>query len=141
MDLTTKTRQQEINEAISAGKIARSALKEAEGYLSSARSWGIYDMLGGGFISSMIKHSKLKDAQSCLEEARYALQRFTRELRDVSMYINFNVEFDGLSKFFDIFCDGFLVDAIVQSRIKEARNGVRDAIEQVDITLSRLQGI
>lgn len=27
-------------------------------------------MIGGGFISSMVKHSKLKDAENSLEEAR-----------------------------------------------------------------------
>lgn len=141
MDLATKTYEQEIDEAIRAGRKALVALKQAEGFLSSARGWGIFDMLGGGLISSLIKHSKLHDAQHCLENAREELQNFTKELRDVSRYISFNVEFDGLSKFFDIFYDGFLVDAIIQSRIKEARSSVQSTIRQVEQTLAGLENM
>jgi hypothetical protein len=34
-----------------------------------ARSFGVWDLLGGGFISSMMKHSKMDEAQRCMERA------------------------------------------------------------------------
>jgi hypothetical protein len=59
----------EIEEAIQAGKTALQALDDAERNISSARSFGVWDMLGGGFLSSMLKHSKMDEAQRCMERA------------------------------------------------------------------------
>ena len=51
--------RREINEAVVAGERALGSLRTAKSKLDSARAWGIYDMLGGGFLSSMIKHGQL----------------------------------------------------------------------------------
>jgi hypothetical protein len=96
-------------------------------------------MLGGGFISSMMKHSKMDKAQRCMERAQYALQNFKRELADVQMEVDLKVNADGLTKFFDIWCDNFLVDLLVQSRIKEAQNNIRQAKRSVQETINRLE--
>ena len=66
----------EIREAIDAGERALSSLYVAQDKLNSARGWGIFDMFGGGFVSNLIKHSKLEDASKSMEEAKYYLQRF-----------------------------------------------------------------
>ena len=34
------------------------AFTQASDKLGSARNWGIFDMLGGGFISDFVKHPK-----------------------------------------------------------------------------------
>ena len=44
-----KNMRQEISEAIRAGERALSSLRAAQDKLGSARNWGIFDMLGGGF--------------------------------------------------------------------------------------------
>ena len=49
----------EIDEAIAAGHRALDALAEAADSLDSAKRWGIVDILGGGFVTSMVKHSRL----------------------------------------------------------------------------------
>ena len=51
--------RREIDEAILAGEQALDSLQEAKKQLNSARAWGIYDLVGGGVISSVIKHSKI----------------------------------------------------------------------------------
>ena len=45
-----KTVEQEIREAQYAGQRALASLHMAEEKLGSARNWGIWDMLGGGFF-------------------------------------------------------------------------------------------
>ena len=59
-----KTVEQEIREAQYAGQRALASLHMAEEKLGSARNWGIWDMLGGGFFTDMMKHSKISEASS-----------------------------------------------------------------------------
>jgi hypothetical protein len=129
----------EIDEAIQAGRTAMQALDDAERNISSARSFGVWDILGGGFISSMMKHSKMDEAQRCMERAQYALQTFRKELSDIQMEADLKVNSDGLTKFFDIWCDNFLVDLMVQSKIKEAQENIRQAKRNVQETINRLE--
>ena len=73
----------EIDEAIAAGHRALDALAEAADSLDSAKRWGIVDILGGGFVTSMVKHSRLGDANRELARAREEIRAFTREISDV----------------------------------------------------------
>ena len=128
----------EINEAYAAGERALQSLYAAQDYLRSAGNWGIFDMLGGGFISTMAKRSKMRDANACMEQAQYDLQRFQQELRDVTSIPGLYLEMDDFLGFADYFFDGFLADLLVQSRIREAQEKVDTAIEQVHLALARL---
>ena len=65
----------ERQEAIDAGNKALQSLYAAQNDLNSAKNWGIVDLLGGGMITSLIKHSKMNNAQSHMEQAKYDLQR------------------------------------------------------------------
>ena len=128
----------EINEAYAAGERALESLYAAQDYLRSAGNWGIFDMLGGGFISTMAKRSKMRDANACMEQAQYDLQRFQQELRDVTSIPGLYLEMDDFLGFADYFFDGLLADLLVQSRIREAQAKVDAAIEQVHLALARL---
>lgn len=126
----------ERQEAIVAGDRALDSLIEAQNQLRKARNWGIYDILGGGFLSSMIKHSKIDNARSCIERAKYDLDVFNRELQDVSGSIN--VDIGGLLTFFDVM-DNFFADLLVQSKISDASRQVEQAIYKVEDILRRLK--
>ena len=128
----------EINEAYAAGERALESLYAAQDYLRSAGNWGIFDMLGGGFISTMAKRSKMRDANACMEQAQYDLQRFQQELRDVTSIPGLYLEMDDFLGFADYFFDGLLADLLVQSRIREAQEKVDTAIEQVHLALAKL---
>ena len=128
--------EKERQEAIYAGERALDSLTEAQNQLRKARNWGIYDIIGGGFFSSLIKHSKIDNARSCIERAKYDLQVFNRELRDVSMDLDFDIG-DFLT-FFDLM-DSFLADLMVQSKIADASRKVEDAIYRVEDILRRLR--
>ncbi len=76
-------RDKELKEAVVAGQRALSLLEQTRDCLNSAGNWGIWDMLGGGLLSTFMKQSKMKDAESLLQEARSALKCFQKELMDV----------------------------------------------------------
>lgn len=128
--------EKERQEAIIAGERALDSLYEAQNQLRKARNWGIYDILGGGFISSLIKHSKIDNARTCIERAKYDLQCFNRELRDVSYDIS--VDVGDFLTFFDLM-DGFFADLLVQSRISDASRRIEDAIYRVQDILDHLK--
>lgn len=130
----------ETQEAISAGERALSSLRAAQNELSSARNWGIFDMLGGGFISTLVKHSKMDNAQSYMEQAKYDLNSFSKELQDVNMAVNLNIDTHDFLTFADWFFDGFVADWLVQDCINEARGQVDEAIRRVESILRQLRG-
>jgi len=122
-------RTREIQEAIEAADVALNHLERAKRSLSSASGWGLFDTLGGGFISGLIKHGKMSDAEYEINEAKKALSRFSKELRDVDGYSS--VHINGFLTFGDLFCDGFLMDVLVQSQIGKAKRECENAISQV----------
>lgn len=124
--------QQEIHEAINAADDALIALRSAEKSLSSAGNWGIWDIMGGGFLSTFFKHNKMDQAQNELEEARIALRRFKSELADLGRTADFNLNVDGFLRFTDYFFDDIFSDLMVQSKIRQGRQQVQQAILQIE---------
>lgn len=124
--------EKEINEAIDSGERALVSLRTAQEKLNSARNWGIFDMLGGGLIADIIKHSKMNDASTYLEEAKRDLLVFQKELQDVQETIDLKVDVDGFLTFADFFFDGIIMDYVVQSKIAEARKQIEQAIPLVE---------
>ena len=128
----------EINEAVAAGERALDSLKTAKSKLDSARAWGIYDILGGGLISSVIKHGQIDNANEWMEQANHDLRKFAKELRDVpGEYLH--VQTGDLISMLDIFCDNFFSDIMVQERINDARNRIDQVIDQVQQTVWSLK--
>ena len=132
-------RRREIEEAIAAGKEAFEALEDAADSLDSAKRWGIVDILGGGLITSVIKHSRLADANHALADARVALARFSAELDDVRDVAGLNAEVNRWNAFFDIACDNWLADIFVQKEMSDAADRVDEAIETVKRAVRRLE--
>ncbi|MDD6212719.1 MAG: hypothetical protein PUB22_06195 [Clostridiales bacterium] len=128
-----------IKEAIDAGYAALNALADAEKHVNTARGFGIWDMLGGGMISSAIKHSKMNDAQQSLNEAQFALQRFSRELEEVEMNTHTEIKFEGIVQFLDIFCDNIFVDIWVQSKIKQTLKSIEEAKQRIQAVIGQLK--
>jgi len=131
----------EKREAIEAGERALTSLRRAQSELGSARNWGFVDMFGGGLISSFVKHSKMNNAADYMNEAKYNLQMFSKELEDVSQCIDFEFNTGDFISFADYFFDGLLADYLMQERINKARAQVDEAIYRVESILRRLRGI
>ena len=129
--------EKEYREAEAAGRKALRHLEQALDSLKSARSWGIYDILGGGLISSVVKHSKMETASEHIEEAKDALRKFGRELQDVGYRIDLRTgDFWGFS---DWFFDDMFSDLVMQERIADARKQVENAIRRVEFVLRELK--
>ncbi len=131
----------EKREAIEAGHRAIQSLENAAKELNSARNWGFIDMLGGGFISSMVKRSKMQNAGQYMEQAKHDLRAFSCELNDVNIGCQLNIQTDDFLSFADWFFDGFIVDFMVQDRINKAGAQVNEAIDRVEAILDQLERI
>lgn len=131
--------EKEKKEAMEAGNRALHSLREAQTNLDSARNWGLWDMFGGGTITSLIKSSRMDRAKQNMEQAKYDLRSFSKELNDVSMVSNLNIETGDVLSFADWFFDNFFVDWMVQDRINKARDQVRDAIWKVENVMRELE--
>ena len=137
--MSNELMRKEVREAVQAGERALQSLYAAREQLNSAKNWGLFDIFGGGFFASMIKHSKLDGASASLEEARYHLQIFQRELSDVCIPQELHINVNGFLSFADFFLDGLIADYLVHSRINDAREQVDDAIERVEMLLGDLK--
>jgi len=131
--------RKERQEAIEAGERALASLQTARDVLKSARGWGIVDMLSrDSMMLTFIKRSKMERARQNIEQAKYDLRTFSRELGDVQGFDSMNLQMGDFLGFADYFFDNLIVDWMVQSRINEAGRQVDDAINRVEAILARL---
>ena len=131
--------QKELEEAISAGENAKRLLGQVQDDLDSARSWGTWDMLGGGLIATMAKYDWLDSAQSSIRAAQRALSDFRTELADVSQLQVPNIQIGEFATFADYFFDGIFSDWYVQSSIKTAQEGVSEVHMKLTAALRDLE--
>ena len=96
-------------------------------------------MFGGGFFTTMLKHSRMDQAKQIMEQAKYDLRNFSKELHDVHMALDLNLDTDDFLSFADYFFDGFVVDWMVQDRINTARRQVDEAIRRTEYIVNQLQ--
>ena len=129
--MSNELMNQEIREAIDAGERALISLRAAQDKLNSARNWGIFDMIGGSFFSSLMKRSQIDGASEYMAQAQLDLRRLQKELRDIQVPMDLKIEVSDFLSFADVFFDNLLVDWMVQNKIAEARGQVEDAIFRV----------
>ncbi|MDR2044309.1 MAG: hypothetical protein LBQ15_08080 [Clostridium sp.] len=135
---TEGRRSIEIKEALAAAQEALESLRRVERCLRSAGNWGIWDLLGGGLISSFLKHSRLGDAEREMEQAKYAVKNLQKELGDITDIPDLHIQVGDFLKFADFFFDGLIADWMVQSRIRETQGQVKAAIAKVEQVIERL---
>ncbi len=100
--------------------------EEAEQKFSSARNWGFFDILGGGLITDIIKHTKLSSASDLMNRINILLQHLQRELAQVIIPTDFRMEMGTFSTFADFVFDGMLADIYMQSKIMSSLDQVRE---------------
>ena len=126
------TNQTGLDEAIRLVAGAQDDLEEAQEKLSSARSWGLFDIFAGGLITSLVKHGKIDDATQCVQSAKYKLESAGRVLNAGEGAIDAQLDgIDGFTKFFDVVSDSFLADLWVQGEIADRRRAVEGMLAKV----------
>lgn len=129
----------EVREALFAGRRAETAIEQVVNSLDSAEGWGMWDMLGGGLLSTAIKHGHMDDAQNGLREVQRALSDFRTELADVGNIQIPDISIGSFATFADYFFDGIFVDWYVQSNIHDAQRGVSEVQGKVQAAVHTLE--
>lgn len=128
----------ELAEAVAAGEQARNQVDRVLDRLNSAEGFGTWDLLGGGLLADMAKHSQLDRAQGEIEQLQICLNHFRTELADVTIRADLQVQIDGFLRFADYFFDGLFADWAVMNRIQQAKGRVSDTRAQIGSVLNRL---
>lgn len=134
-----QSEMKEIREAINAGKAVAVGLEQVIESLGSAEGWGTWDMLGGGLISTAIKHSRIDDARNGILHVQSKMSHFKRELADVEKTIDLSINISELATFADYFFDDLIFDWIVQSKIVDSLERSTQAKESIDKTINNLE--
>ena len=128
----------EIGEAEQAAQSVLGCLDGAADSLDSAEDWGVFDMFGGGMISTAIKHDHIDDARDQVSQAQLTLSRLRSELADVELTDAPSVSIGEFATFADYFFDGLIADWVVQEGIHDAQDSVLHTRSQVERILRRL---
>ena len=115
----------QVNQALNLTDHLIAELDQAERQLSSARNWGFLDVLGGGLIVDLIKHSKLNNAKVTMERVNYLLQELKRVLGGISMADDYSMRVSGFETFADFFFDSGIVDVYMTAKIMNSLSEVR----------------
>ena len=130
--------KRELDEAMEAGEAAGALTKDVLNSLSSAESWGTFDILGGGIIADAMKYSDLDEAQMLIENLQDQLRRFKTELADVTIDSEMNVKIDGFLQFADYFFDNLFTDWAVMDKIRNSRLQVENTGDQIQSVMEKL---
>lgn len=131
----------ELQEAIAAGLCAQQTAAHVASSLDSADGFAIWDVVGGGLITDLMKHSCLDDAQNQVYQLQEDLRHFRTELADVSIQADLQVNMDGFLRFADYFFDGIFVDWAVRDRINNSQEQVDRTHRQIGIVLKKLNDL
>ena len=134
----------ELDEALIAARRARDRFDEVLRVLDSAESWATFDLFGGGFVTDMVKHSKIDEAQGLMRQADDAVRRLQRELADVDLVAG--VDSVGVTegtKLMDMFFDDIFSAMSVRRSVQDARarcRRAREAVQRVERLLGERSG-
>ena len=131
----------QVNQALNLTNQLIAELDQAERQLSSARNWGFLDVLGGGLITDLIKHSKLNNAKIAMDRVNYLLQELRRVLGGISMAGDYSMNVGGFATFADFFFDSGIVDVYMTAKIMSSLNEVRNLKNRCYELKNRLQSI
>ena len=134
-----ESQERELEEASAAGRDALATADQIADSLSSAEGWGTWDLLGGGMIADLAKHSHLDDAQASVEYLQSQLRRFKTELADVTIAADFQVSIDGFLRVADYLFDSIFVDWAVMDQIHQSQEQVQNTRDQICSVLNYLQ--
>lgn len=140
-EMLTKRLLVEIDEAIIAGIQAEESLRAAAEKIRDADAYSTWDLVGGGFIATALKHSALDESNSAVHEAQIALQRFKNELLDIQeiRHEDMYVKIDGLIQFTDYIFDDIFSDWAVHEKINVAQKQIVKAVDDVVGTIHDLR--
>ncbi|MEE0966072.1 MAG: hypothetical protein U0L85_03370 [Bacilli bacterium] len=139
-DQITKIQSQlkEINEAIETGEIAKEALETVRLFLNKADGWSTVDVLGGNFLSDIIKRENLQKAQEHLQLSQNKIEKFERELKDVTLEKVVIPVFDEFDYILDVVFDNIFTDWSIKNKISQSLQQVNNTVSCIEKVLDDL---
>ncbi len=134
-----KALKTEITEAATAGEHVMSSLSAAEESLYKAKNWGTFDLLGGGLLSTAVKHNHINDARDTIHKAQKDMRSFQKELVDIDQDLHLSIDISGLLTFADYFFDDFFSDLLVQGKINNALDEMGEQKDKVTKLLTDIE--
>ncbi len=131
----------EMEEAIGAGNAVMDHLDKVIDSLKGAERWGTWDLLGGGLLADVGKHSDIDDAREEINAVQAQMSRFKRELADVQRSIDLRIDIGELDTFADFFFGGLIADWIVQSKIEDSLDRAEQARNLISDTVQRIEAL
>lgn len=132
-------RKKELQEAKDAANKVIEKIDRAMDSLDSAEFWGMWDIFGGDFFSSLKKRNKIEEANEYINDITDSVKVLDKELKDVDMVLPEEISNTMSDRTFDIWLDNILTDLRVQEEIKDAmedlrefRNGIEDLLIRLD---------
>ena len=136
-----ESQRRELREAVSAGEAARNTADAILSSLGSAEGWATWDLVGGGLLSDLAKHSHLDEAQRMVEQLQVQLRRFKTELADVTIQADLQISIDGFLRFADYFFDGLFAAWMVLDSIGQSQSQAQETRNQIQLVLDRLEAL
>ncbi len=115
------------------------ALENAKIDLKSASGWGVIDILGGGLLTSLIKHNDMDDEQIHMNQAKESLMKLSDELKTMNHNLDFQFDVLDFTDTLDIFVDNIFSDLLVQNSISQAREKIDEVIKKVKEIKNQLE--
>lgn len=137
LKLTAETK--ELHEAVQAGVTCLSEIKIVIDHLKAARGWGGWDMAGGGFIASAIKHGRVDRAKEAMHRAQHHLLLFNKELGHIRHQEEVFIGSSKLTMYADLFFDNIITDWVVQSRINKTLQNTLEFERRIQDIIASLQ--
>lgn len=132
-------RLKELQEAKVAAQHVLLRMDNAIKSLENAKSWGWWDMFGGGMLTSMFKRDNIRHANEDIREISQSLHRLNQELEDVNMTLPLEINDTISDTVFDVWFDNIFTDWQVQDEvskklveIKQFRSELVALIERLD---------
>ena len=132
-------RRTELDQAVQAGRGALATIDSIIDKLQNAQNWGTFDIVGGGLITDIAKHSNLDDASQLTYTLQKQIHAFQKELSDISIHADFSIEVSDFMKFADFAFDGLIADWLVLDKINSSlsqathtRNQIASAIHMLE---------
>lgn len=116
-------------------------VEDAERHFKSARNWSFLDVLGGGFLTDLMKYHKLSKASDSMNGINCLMQKLSGELGSLEIPADYRMQLGGFLTFADFFFDGIFVDAYMASKIMTSLDEVRRLKERLYVLKSKLEQI
>lgn len=131
-------RLKELKEAKMAAKHVILRMDNAIHSLENAKSWGWWDLFGGGMLTSLFKRDNIRNANDDIREISQALHRLNQELEDVNMTLPLEISDTLSDTLFDVWFDNIFTDWQVQDDISNKLVEIRQFRSELLALIERL---